>query len=172
MKYLIMAGVIAATILLVGCGKKNSSSESSATLSSLPALQPALKAWLSGDKSTAITDFLALDWSARPLFEVGSPLSRSDDQMHAVRARSEADYHTESYAITTQLAYLKQLAALVRDAGFDAVSKGDAAQAQKYFTSLKQFGTALDRPDYTLIVQFTGRAYEQYADTGMQKIRK
>jgi hypothetical protein len=91
MKCVIMVGVIAAAVLLVGCGKKNSSPESSATLSSLPVLQPALKAWLSGDNSTAIADFLAVDWSARPLFEAGSPLSLSDDQMHALRARSEAD---------------------------------------------------------------------------------
>lgn len=170
-KVLTIAGVVAATTLLVSCGKKTSPPESSA-MPSLPALEPALKAMLSGDKATAITVFLGADWSARPLFVAGSPLSRSDDQQHEIRARSEADYHASSLAITTELTHLNQLKGLIRDAGSDAISKGDVAQAQKCFTALKQFGTALDRPEYTKMVQSEGRVSKKEADIGMQKIQK
>jgi hypothetical protein len=139
-------------------------------LSSLPILQPALTALQQGDTSTAVSSFLAVDWSAHPLFEADSPLSRSDDQMHALGAHSEADYHAESGALETQLLNLKALAGAVRDAGYDAISKGDTAQAQKDFTALKHFGTALANPDYTLIVQLVGRGYEKEAAAAFAKI--
>ena len=172
MKYVIMTGVVAAAVLLAGCGKKSSSSESSAELSSLPALQPALTAFRSGDKSTAIADFLAVDWSVHPLVQAGSPLSHSDDQMKALRAHSEADYHAESKALSSQLLNLIRLTGAVRDAGNDAVSKGDIAQARKDFTSLKQCGAALDKPDYTRAVQSVGRNCVKEADAGLAKIRQ
>jgi hypothetical protein len=179
MKHSITIGVMAAAVLLAGCGRKNGSSGSSATpptvkadvaLSSLPILQPALTAWQQGDKSTAVSSFLAADWSARPLFAAGSPLSLSDDQMHALRAHSEADYEAKSRELLTELTHLKQLAKAVEEAGRDAASKGDVAQGRKDFTSLKQFGTALDSPDYVLIVQLVGRASKKMADTELATI--
>ena len=39
------------------------------------------------------------------------------------------------------------------------------ADSLKDFTSLKQFGTALDSPDYVLIVQLVGRAFKSQADS-------
>jgi hypothetical protein len=64
----------------------------------------------------------------------------------------------------------KQLAAAVAQAGRDAASKGDAAQARKYFTSLKQCGTALDSPDRLSLVQFVGQAFKKMSDKELAKI--
>jgi hypothetical protein len=177
--YAIITGVVAATILLAGCGKKNGSSESSTTtptaqtdvtLSSLPALQPALTAYLHGDRSTVVGNFLAADWSARPLFASGSPLALSEDQIQQIRAVSEADYHAKSREITSQLLTLKALAGTVVEAGFDAEKKGDATQARKCFISARQFGTALDSPSNLPIVQLVGQGYKKMADKEMAKI--
>ena len=171
MKNVIITGVVAATVLIVGCDKKDGSSGSSATsptaqadaASPLPAAQPALTAWKQGDKAAAVSSFLAADWSARPLFASGSTLNLTEDQFKAL---SEADRHD----MLTQLASLKQLAASVGQAGLDAVSKGDAAQARKNFTSVKQFGAALQSPNYTLLVQQVGKAFEKMSDTELEKI--
>ena len=176
MKIAIITGVMTTTILIAGCGKKNGSSVSSATQptaqtdaasSSSPVSQPALTAWQQGDKAAAVSSFLAADWSARPLFAAGSTLSLNEDQFKAL---SDADRQAKSREMMTQLPLLKQLAAAVAQAGRDAASKGDAPQARKYFTSLKQFGAALESPDYTLIVQLVGKGMEKTADTELAKI--
>jgi hypothetical protein len=178
MKTTIITGIAAAAILFTGCGKKNGSSDVStpppmvqtdAALSSLPVLEPALTAYLQGDKSKAVSVFLAVDWSASPLFASGSPLSLGEDQFKAL---SEADYHAKSKEATTQLACLKDVASAVAEAGLAAAQKGDAIQARKCFMSLKQFGTALDSTNYMLIVQLVGRGYEKISDSGMAKIGK
>jgi hypothetical protein len=54
--------------------------------------------------------------------------------------------------------------------GRDAASKGDAAQARKYFTSLKQCGAALDSPDCQRMVQLSGQALKKAADTELGRI--
>ena len=58
----------------------------------------------------------------------------------------------------------RDLAQAVEQVGKDAASKGDIAQARKCFASLKQCGTALDSPDYTLIVRQIGQAIQKLAD--------
>ena len=173
MKNAIITGVIAATILIAGCGKKSSSSSTTpppaqaGAASSSPVAQPALTAWQQGDKAAAVSSFLAADWSARPLFAAGSTLSLSEAQFKAL---SDADRQAKSTEMTTQLGSLKQLAAAVAQAGLDAASKGDAPQARKDFTSLKQFGAALESSDYMLIVQLVGKGIEKRGDTELAKI--
>ena len=173
MKNVIITGVLAATVLMAGCGKKSSSSsatpptQAEAASSSSPVSQPALAAWQQGDKAAAVSSFLAADWSARPLFAAGSVLSLSEDQFKAL---SDADRQTKSTEMTAQLASLKQLAAAVTQAGDDAASKGDVAQARKYFTSLKQCGTALASPDCLRLVQLVGQGFVKRADTELAKI--
>ncbi|MGD0744904.1 MAG: hypothetical protein ABSA45_07100 [Verrucomicrobiota bacterium] len=176
MKTVIITGVMAATVLLAGCGKKNSSSGSSATpptaqadaaSSSSPVAQPALTAWQQGDKATAVNSFVAADWSARPLFTPSSPLTLSDNQFKEL---SETDREAKAREIYAQLGSFKLLAAAVRQAGLDAASKGDTAQARKYFTSLKQCGTALDSPDCCDVVRIVGRAFKRMADTELAEI--
>ena len=169
MKYAIITGVMAVTILMAGCGKKSPSSSTTlpsaqaATASSSPAAQPALTAWQQGDKAAAVSSFLAADWSARPLFATGSTLNLTEDQFKEL---SETDRHE----MLTQLASLKQLAASVGQAGLDAASKGDVTQARKDFTSVKQFGAALESPNYTILVQLVGKAFEKMSDTELAKI--
>jgi hypothetical protein len=174
MKNAIIIGVMAATILIAGCGKKSSSSsampptaQAETVLSSSPVSQPALTAWQQGDKAAAVSNFLATDWSARPLFAAGSTLSLSEAQFKAL---SDADRQAKSNEMTAQLGSLKQLAAAVAQAGLDAASKGDAPQARKDFTSLKQFGAALESSDYMLIVQLVGKGIEKRGDTELAKI--
>jgi hypothetical protein len=96
-------------------------------------------------------------------------LSLSEDQFKAL---SDADRQTKSNEMMPQLDAMKQLAAAVAQAGRDAASKGDATQAQKYFTSLKQCGTALDSPDSLRLVQLVGQALKKMSDKELSKIGK
>lgn len=176
MRTQIVSGMMAAAILLAGCSKKDGSSGGSAPPKKQPAdaasaaapiTHAAMTAWQQGDKSAAITSFLEADWSARPLFASGSTLSLSEDQFKAL---SNADRQAKSNEMLPQISALKQLAAAVAQTGRDATSKGDAAQARKCFTSLKQCGTALDSPDRLLLVQFVGQAFKKLADAELAKV--
>ena len=173
MKNAIITGVMAATILIAGCGKKSSSSSATppsqavVASSSSPVSQPALAAWQQGDKAAAVSSFLGADWSARPLFAAGSVLSLSEAQFKAL---SNADRQAKANEMTAQLASLNHLAAAVRQAGQDAASKGDFAQARKCFTALKQCGTALAGPDCLSLVQLVGQGLIKKADSELAKI--
>jgi hypothetical protein len=175
MKNVIITGVVAATVLIVGCGKKDGSLGSSATpptakadsASSSPAAQPALTAWQQGNKAAAVSSFLAVDWSVRPLFAADSPLNLSENQFMAL---SVAEREAKSKDMLAQISSLKQMAQAVVQAGHDAVSKGDVAQARKFFTSLKQCGTALESPDCMQLVQLVGKAFVKMSDTELTKI--
>src|ERR1035438_7674828 len=109
MKNAIITGVMAATILIAGCGKKSSSSSATppsqavVASSSSPVSQPALAAWQQGDKAAAVSSFLGADWSARPLFAAGSVLSLSEAQFKAL---SNADRQAKANEMTAQLASL------------------------------------------------------------------
>ena len=171
-----LSGIMATFILLAGCSKKDDSSGGSAPpkkqpvnaeSAAAPVTQRALTAWERGDHSTAIRSFLEADWSARPLFAPDSALSLSEDRFKAL---SNAERQAKSDEMLPQISSLKQLAAAVAQAGRDAASKGDAAQARKYFTSLKQSGTALDSPDRLLLVQLVGKAFKKMADAELAKV--
>jgi hypothetical protein len=172
MKNITITGIMAATILIAGCGKKSPSSSATPppaqtdAASSSPAAQTALTAWQQGDKTAAVSSFLAADWSARPLFATGSTLNLSEAQFMAL---SNADRQAKSDEMMPQLRSLKQLAQAVVQAGHDAASKGDATQARKYFTSLKQFGTALEGPDCMQLVQLFGKTFVKMSDAELTK---
>ena len=170
--------VMAATILLVGCGKQNTSSgtpplpakgQAGATAAAPVAPQAALSAWQQGDKPTAISNFLAADWTSRPLFASDSPLNLSESQFESL---SDADRHAKSDEMMRQLNFLRQLAAAVAQAGRDAASKGDTTQARKCFATLKQCGTALNSPDCLKLVRLAGNGFNKMADTELAKIGK
>jgi len=166
---------VMAAILLAGCGKQNTSSgtppaqakQPAGSSSAAAAAQVALSSWQQGDKAGAVSNFLAADWNARPLFAADSPLNLSEDQFKALSA---ADQQAKSSELTKQLASMKQLALAVAQAGRDAVTKGDTTVAQKYFASLKQCGTALSGPDYSALVQLVGKAFIKMADAESAKI--
>lgn len=165
--------LMAATILIAGCGKRSpggsstpSPAQAEAASSSSPA-QSALTAWQQGDKAAAVSSFLAADWSARPLFATGSTLNLSETQFKAL---SDSERQVKSSEMMSQMASLKQLAQAVAQAGRDAASKGDAAQARKYFTSIKQCGTALESPDCMLLVQLVGKTFVKMSDAESAKV--
>jgi hypothetical protein len=177
MKMQTLSTIMAATILLAGCGKQNTSSgtspspakEQTSTASAAPVAQAALLAWQQGDKSTAVDRFLDADWTARPLFPPDSPLSLTEAQFQSL---SNTDRQAKSNEALPQISALKALAAAVAQAGRDAATKGDTAQARKCFASLKQCGTALSGPDCLSLVQLVGKAFNKMADTELAKLGK
>jgi hypothetical protein len=177
MKIQTIGTIMAVTILLAGCGKQNTSSgtspssakEQTSTASAAPVAQAAMLAWQHGDKSTAVSKFLDADWSARPLFPPDSPLSLTEAQFQSL---SNTDRQAKSNEMLPQVSALKALAAAVAQAGRDAASKGDSAQAQKCFASLKRCGTALSSPDCLSLVQLVGKAFNKMADTEVATLGK
>jgi len=170
MKYTIIVGGMAVAILFGGCSKKVPSGVSSTSpIAQADAiLEPALRAWQQGDKATAVNNFLAADWSSRPSSVAESTLSLTKDQYHAL---SDAERQAASAKLSDQLKVLRDLSEHgIEQAGLDAASKGDAAQAQKYFMSLKSCGMVLDSPDVMQMVQLTGQAIEKMADKDLKKI--
>lgn len=180
---------MAAALLLAGCGKKTRSSDrpaspekapadavsasplppakARANTVSAPVTQPILTVWQEGDQSTAVSRFLEADWSARPLFAAGMALSLSEGQFKAL---PDADRQLKSSQMMAQVELMKQMASAVAQAGREAAAKGDAAQARKCFTSLKQFGMALDSPDRLRLVQMVGQVSKKMADTELAKM--
>jgi hypothetical protein len=164
------------TVGLTSCGKKTDSSGSppppkgqqDAASATTPVMQSLLTAWRQGDKAAAVSGFLETDWSVRPLFTPGSTLSLSEEQFKSL---SEADGRAKSSEIMTQIDEMKQLAAAVAQAGRDAAAQKDLAQGVKYFTSLKQCGEALDRPDSSSMVKSTGRLIKKMAEGELAKLK-
>jgi hypothetical protein len=140
-----------------------------APAASSPVTQPVLAAWQEGDKPRAISLFVDSDWTARPTFASGMALSLSEDQFKAL---SEADRELKAKEMMAQLDLMKQLAAAVAQAGREAAANGDSVQARKCFTSLKQFGAALNVPDRLRLVQLVGQVSQKMADNELARIGK
>jgi hypothetical protein len=165
-KTITITTVLTVSLLMAGCGKKAGPPGSNASAAT-PIAQPSMTAWQQGDKATAISSFVETDWSSGPLFAANSTLSLSEDQFKAL---SNADLKAQSGEMMSQLDSLKKLAAAVAQAGRDAASKGDTAQARKCFTALKQCGAALDGPDRLRMVQLVGQALKKMADAELAKV--
>ena len=151
MKTKIIIMVMAASVLLVGCGKKAASSTVVTTTAD----------------SVAVTKFLETDWSARPIFPPGSVLNWSEDQFNAL---SDAENNVKSTELISQLASLKEVARAVAQAGEDAAAKGDTAQARKCFTALEQCGAAMNTTNSGHLVQLVGQAFQKRAMSELAKI--
>jgi hypothetical protein len=94
-------------------------------------------------------------------------LSLTEDQFKAL---SNAGRQSKSAEMQPQIDALKQLSAAVAQAGRDAASKGDTAQARKYFTSLKKCGAALDTPSSLALVRLVGQGIKKRADTELAQL--
>ena len=164
--------VIATIILATGCGKKSSDTSTTpppaqnATTSSAAA-QQALTAWQQGDKAASVSNFVATDWTLRPLFANGSSLNLTEEQFTSL---SDADRAIKSQELLPQLTSLKELAQAVVQTGRAAAANGDTAQAKKCFNALKQAGAALQSPEYTMVLQMVGKAFEKMSDTESAKV--
>ena len=175
MNHLILTGLIAASLFIAGCRKQPPSTTnpaasppaSTAATSAPTGAQSALTAWQQGDQTAAVSNFLATDWSARPLFAEGSTLNLSETQFKAL---TDADRQAKSVEMMAQLATLKQLAQAMVQSGQRAVAQGDPAQARKRFTSLKECGAALRNPTCLQLVQLVGKSFEQLADAELAKL--
>lgn len=166
MKIATISAVLTASLLLAGCGKRTTPPSSTASTAA-PVTESAMNALQEGDTPKAVSKFIETDWSGRPLFAAGSTLSLTEDQFKAL---SDAARQAKSAEMMSQLDWVKKLAAAVAQAGRDAAAKGDTAQARKYFTSLKECGTALESPDCLSLVQLVGKAFKKLADTELAKI--
>jgi hypothetical protein len=166
MKTTTIIAVLTVSLLLAGCGKKTTPPSSNPSTAA-PVTESAMTAWQQGDTPKAVSSFVETDWSSRPLFAASSTLSLTEYQFKAL---SDAERQAKSAEMMSQLGSVKKLAAAVAQAGRDAAAKGDTAQARKYFTSLKECGTALESPDCLSLVQLVGKAFKKLADTELAKI--
>lgn len=121
----------------------------------MPTAQEALTEWQQGDKSNAVSSFVKVDWSLRPLFASSSALSEPQPKPNEV---------------LSELDSLKKLAGAVAQAGREAAANGDTAQARKHFASLKQCGIALQSSEYARIVQLVGEALVKMGDAELAKV--
>ena len=166
MKTTVIVTVLAASLLLMGCGKQTAL-PSSPPSTVAPVTQSAMTAWQQGDKAAALASFVETDWSARPLFASGSVLSLSEDEFKAL---SNSERQAKSSEMFQQIDSLKRLAAAVAQAGQDAAAKGDTAQARKHLTSLREFGSALDTSNSLALLRLVGQSIQKSADTKMSKL--
>lgn len=158
--------VLATSLLLVGCGKQ-SALPSSTPSTVAPVTQSVMTAWQQGDKTAAVAGFVETDWSARPLFASDSMLSLSEDKFKAL---SNSERQAKSSKMFQQIDSLRRLAAAVAQAGQDAAAKGDAAQARKHLTSLREFGSAIDTSNSLALLRLVGQAEKKRADREMSKL--
>ena len=162
--------VLATSLLLVGCGKQ-SALPSSTPSTVAPVTQSVMTAWQQGDKTAAVAGFVETDWSARPLFASDSMLSLSEDEFKALfKALSNSERQAKSSKMFQQIDSLRRLAAAVAQAGQDAAAKGDAAQARKHLTSLREFGSAIDTSNSLALLRLVGQAEKKRADREMSKL--
>ncbi len=169
----VVAILLAASFLgggLTGCGKKSDSSsgtsgpanpQQTATSAKAAVIGPAFTAWQQGDKAAAVSRFLETDWSVRPLFQPGSALSLSEAQFKSLSASDREAKASENMA---KISELKKMTAAVVAAGRAAAEKKEVAEARKHFTSLKQFGAALDAPESLAILKLVGQSIKKQAD--------
>jgi hypothetical protein len=154
-----LAALVLIAIALAGCSKKGAST---------PVVQSVLTAWQHGDHAAAISQFVATDWSRRPLFAPGSVMSLSEAQFDAL---PKAEAESKMNEFMPQMATIRDLTKGVLQAGNDAAGKGDSAKARKYFESVKQFGGALESPEHLKIVELAGRGIKQMAETELVKVK-
>lgn len=152
-----------------GCGKRSAPAGDSSSPKNAQAagMETILTTWEQGDKATAVSDFLATDWSAGPQFTPDSALNLSEDQFKQLPA-IERDARLED--VHAQLVTLKKLAGAVAQAGREAAAKKDLALARKHFAALQQFGQALDGSDSMLIVRMIGQVLEKMGRAEMEKL--
>jgi hypothetical protein len=167
--------VVLAITALTACSKKIDAASrqvdkapASPKTTLTPAIQPVLSAWEQGDAATAVSRFVQTDWSARPLFPIGSALSLSEKEFQALPA---AQRDAKGSELTAQAGVLKQLTTAVAQAGREAATKRDFNQARKHFTSLKQYGEALDAPDSLMLIKLVGRSVKRMAETELGKLK-
>lgn len=159
--------VLTLGLTVVGCRKQTAT-----TVPAAPAAQPALAAWQQGDRAGAVSNFLAADWTAGPLFAPDAILSLTEAEFsgHVKPVWMPGIVMTGGIEaarvqMTKELATMKQLAAAVAQAGRDAVANNDVALARKHFTSVQRFAAALDTTNSLRILRLDAQAMKKRADS-------
>lgn len=182
----IAAGAIAIAVVLTGCGKnqnasQNSPEQTNATASALatnavpassqptvsvstPVAQPILTTWQEGHQSSAVAQFVAANWNGRPLFPNGMALNFTDADLNGLQP---AGRQLKAVELDAQIGLIEQIVTAVNNAGQQAASKGDTAQAKEYFTALANFGAALDDPARPQVVRHVGMVAKNMAKNGL-----
>jgi hypothetical protein len=190
MKMIFGAGVMAAVVLLAGCGQKNNAADvpagpaksATATVATnqvatngppatmtvpTPVMQPILTVWQEGNRAAAINQFSGANWNARPLFPAAMAVGLTEAQFKGLSG-SERDLRNNE--MLAQLDLVKQIVTAVNESGQEALAKGDTTRAQKIFTALKQCGAALDEPAAQLLVKQVGQVCEGMGGRGLAKL--
>lgn len=121
-----------------------------------PTLDRAMKLWQAGNKDDALKEFVAVDFTQRPLFPKGSVLAYSETEFVALpRAVSEKI----GPQILAEIRPLKGLALHVKEAAVAAQDQGEQGKADKYLLQLKRCGQALGHPDSLAILRTFERMF-------------
>jgi hypothetical protein len=164
---ILLLTVTVLTLAVMGCRK-----QTAAIVPASPVAQPALTAWQQGDRAAAVSNFLAADWTAGPLFAPDAILSLTEaefsGQVKPVRMPGfvlTGGIEAARVQMTKELATMKQLAAAVAQAGREAASTNDVGLARKHFTSLQRFAAALDTTNSLRILRLDAQAIRKRAET-------
>lgn len=65
---------------------------------------------------------------------------------------------------------LKELVRAVADEAKAAAARGDATSALRYYTAIRECGQALQSPEFSQLVQLTGKGFVKLADEGLSKL--
>jgi len=152
----------------VGCRRQASAPNPiQTTPSEVPALtKPALTAWQQGDRPSAVSNFVATDWAAGPVFGPDSVLSLSEEQFKAgiqpVLASGAPTATVTVKALQTrmmdELKTMKQLVGAVAQAGREAAATNNVALARQHFESVQRYATTLNTTNSLAILRLDAQA--------------
>ncbi len=135
-------------------------------------METILADWQSGRSTTAVSNFVAADWSARPLFTNGSALNLTEGEF---RARIQSMLDPEAVAsmgtnLMAEIDPIKRLAAAVGQEGQQAAAQHDYAKARKYFAALQNFGVALDSTNSLGLLRMVGQGLRKRSEIELGKL--
>lgn len=119
-----------------------------------------LRLWGAGKKEEALRQFLAVDFTRRPLFPKGSVLGYSEKEYVALPRAVNSKLQPQ---ILEEVRPMKGLAVYVREAAAAAAERGDKAKSGLYLGQLRKCGEALEHPDGLALVRLVGKAITRMA---------
>lgn len=126
-------------------------------------LDQAMKLWQAGQQEAALKEFVAVDFTQRPLFPKGSVLAYSEKEFMALPRAVNEKIHPQ---ILSEIRPLKGLALHVKEASVAARNQGDKGKADKYLLQLKRCGEALGHPDSLALLRTFEKAFTRLATDG------
>lgn len=143
---------LALTLSAAQAETSTSDQQSAATMDQVMSL------WRAGKKDEAVTKFLVVDFSRRPLFSTGSVLNLTEAQFVALPEAARTKLATQ---MNDDLKTIKELAAQTRNTAKAALASGDKTKSEKCVAQLKACGQAFDQPDSLVLLKLVGKALEK-----------